>query len=115
MRWRRTTGSGSNATSAFLSTGEPVAHRRHPAQENLSSLFVATRPANVSEMLAWSSRRTFTHSTPLFRMISLARLKRCTQTSSDGGSADTEHMALTVTPARPCAPPVVTTLTVQAA
>src|SRR3954452_10283193 len=48
------------------------------------------------------------------RMMRPARLCRLMQTSTAGGSAESEHMALTVRPARPAGPSVVTTLTPEA-
>src|SRR4051794_16942710 len=47
-------------------------------------------------------------------MMRPARLARLMQTSTAGGSAESEHMALTVRPARPAGPSVVTTLTPEA-
>ena len=107
----------SKATSASSRTGAPLLSARQATPSNLSPEGVFVRPANVSEMTAWSSRSTFTQNTPFSRIIPAAALCWLTQTSSEGAepSAETDVMALTVTPARPAAPAVVTTDTVHAA
>src|SRR5262249_41817693 len=91
------------------------ASRRQRAPANLSPSPALRRPAKRSEISVCSARSTFTQKRPLRLIAWQAGLAWWTQTSRAGRSAETEDIALTVTPARPPGPSVVTTFTVAAA
>jgi hypothetical protein len=72
------------------------------------------RPANRSAILDAESFKTLTQNM-LFRVTACdIRDSMRKQTSTEGGSADTEQNAVTVAPWRPAGPSVVTTATLFA-
>ncbi len=99
----------SNATSGSLTRGEPVSILSQPTPSNLSPEPVLTRPAKTSATPDWLWRSRFTQKTPFSTMRPAVGLWWWTQTRITGGSAVTEVIADTVTPACPASPAVVTT------
>ena len=82
-------------------TGTPCGCTRHAPAVNRSSPDSPVRPAKTSATSCWSAASTFTENQPVVGSA-LARLdERLRQTTSIGGSADSDVTAVAVSPARP--------------
>src|SRR5689334_9917934 len=100
----------SQATTALISTGEPVAKVDHPCPvSKRASRATLVRPANVSATSSSPARSVLTQNTLLPRRIGMLVAPRLRQTSRVGGASETEHTAVAVKPVLPFGPSVVIT------
>ena len=84
------------AAAPCSSGGEPLDSGHQSRTSNACGR--APRPANVSASAAWRSERTLTANAPRDSMAAISGDSVRIATSRSGGSADTEHIALTVRP-----------------
>ena len=88
----------SNPASASLRMGAPVAITVQVPRSNRSSRSVLSMPANLRAMSSCSLARMFTPNDPASRISSCAPASWFTQINSRGGSAETEQVAVAVSP-----------------
>src|SRR3954469_16730031 len=91
----------SNAITALIRAGDPVASVLHSPVSNRASRATLVRPAKVSAIPSSPARSVLTQNTPLPRRIGMLVAPRLRQTSSVGGASDTEQTAVAVNPVLP--------------
>src|SRR5829696_6381207 len=97
----------SQATTALIRTGEPVASGLHSPVSKRASRATLVRPAKVSATISSPARSVLTQNTPLPRRIGMLVAPRLRQTSKVGGASETEQTAVAVKPVLPLGPSVV--------
>jgi len=103
--------SQSKRAAASATSGAPLAAVSQRAQAKSNGSPLSGRPANVSAIALWCTPRTLTPNAPFERIAATIGERRAIATSSRGGSAETDAIALTVSPNRPPGPSVLTTFT----
>lgn len=107
--------SQSSDVRAPVKAGAPVCKAFQSPLANLSASGSSHCPAKTFATFCCVDESRLTQNTRLVDVAVQNSLSRLTQTRMTGGSAQTEHMELTVSPARPPAPSVETMLTLLAA